>query len=161
MDATVGDSLSVDCVSFPIFRGKRWTVHVWEETRDEWQAVSRYGKLAKIAHRTDTVLAREMGSRQCPMLGREVELQQLRRGIQDVVTWEAIDLRVVTPTTVGEVFTIVSWDAVSIGVHRLCKTLITARFLGRCQTHCVCRHPHRRAPSHLHRLPQARRSLRH
>ena len=117
MDGTVGDKLYVDIFAFPSLQGRRWQVHVWHEDRDQWEVVSRYEILANIAHRTVTVLAREMASRLCPTLGREVELLQLRRGVEHIVSWEAVDLRVSLPTTVGEDFTIVSWDTVSIAAH--------------------------------------------
>ncbi|TBU36396.1 hypothetical protein BD309DRAFT_984973 [Dichomitus squalens] len=96
MDATVGKMLNLRRC-FPNLlseaRSPRWMVNVWDEDKAEWDLRFRMDAQAKVADDTSTVLLRERNCHVCPAFAREVEIQQIRRGVKDIVQWVPIDLR--------------------------------------------------------------------
>ncbi|TBU36392.1 hypothetical protein BD309DRAFT_1024364 [Dichomitus squalens] len=114
VDVTIGKFLNVRrWIPSVRFGGMHWFVQVWNEDLGEWISTFRWDVQVKIARHTVTVLVRELDCHVCLALGREVEIQQMRRGIEKIEEWEPVDLRVPSPTKVGEDFTVVSWDAPS------------------------------------------------
>ncbi|TBU51017.1 hypothetical protein BD310DRAFT_983020, partial [Dichomitus squalens] len=112
VDVTIGKFLNVRrWIPSVRFGGMHWFVQVWNEDLGEWISTFRWDVQVKIARHTVTVLVRELDCHVCLALGREVEIQQMRRGIEKIEEWEPVDLRVPSPTKVGEDFTVVSWDA--------------------------------------------------